>query len=869
MTSFLRWGLVERRAVADDLRHLAHMQVLDRVRSEDFSRGGNGNPKIKPVEYRAHGLALKGQLDDALSGSDADRTSISLSIDELRALGSVITLEGDDATYPLKIESLEKFSPGGAKKPRVPQWLLLSVQPATNELPERAVVWVADAYRSQFLKIFEDYLNKKITRAAQDKWETPEGNPANRALVANISRIRQSILDDLWQSDGEPPKHGTQWWELWLDTTQQNTSTLRAFAAALNLRLLERSLALNDRVVVWINATWQQLEVLPFTSVPIAEIRKPEFIDTIEDLLPEEQDEYVDDLARRVTAAPVESPAVCHLDTGVARSHRLLAASLDPADLHTVIGTSGFDTQGHGTAMAGLALYGPLDNLLTGSGTVQLHHRLESVRMLPNPGEPETDPRDYGTVTVDAVAQTEATTRRRRVYCMPISTDPDRPGVPTLWSSTVDALAVGTNIVRDGEQLQLLTTPDPESSRLIIIAAGNVDAYTADHRTESDTSAVADPAQAWNALTVSAHTDLISTPVDPDFASWTALAGKGELSPHSRTSLLFGKRMWPIKPDICFEGGNVLTDGATGFHERHPLLSLRSTGIHNDLELTSANATSAATAQVSRIAALTITHYPEYWPETVRGLLVHAAEWTPAMRAELDATGTKKEPKLDLLRRYGWGVPTEEAVLRSSRQAVTLITQDIFVPFEGSDYKMRRFRLHALPWPTEVLETIGAGDVTLKVTLSYFVEPSASRRGWRQRYSYASHLLRFDLKAPTDITEAEFIARLNREAEDDEDSSPASRSSGSDHRWLIGPNQRNLGSLHQDVWEGSGQDLAACGIVGVYPVGGWWKRNRRRDRLDLPVRYSLIVSLKTQEQGVDLYTPIATDLQIPVPIEVT
>jgi hypothetical protein len=839
------------------------------VRSEDFSRGGNGNPKVRPVEYRAHGLALKGQLDDAFSETDAARERIRLSADELRALGSIITLEGEDATYPLKIESLEKFTRGSVKKPKAPQWLLLSVQPATGDMPERAVVWVADAYRPQFLKIFEDYLTKKITRAAEDKWETPEGNPANRALVANISRIRQTILDDLWQSEGEPSKSGTHWWELWLDTAQQNIEALRGFARALNLRLLERSLVLNDRVVVWINATWQQLEVLPFTSIPLAEIRRPEFIDTIEDLLPDEQGEYVDDLADRVSPAPAEAPAVVHLDTGVARSHRLLAASLDPADLHTVIGTSGFDTQGHGTAMAGLALYGPLDDLLTSSGEVRLHHRLESVRILPNPGEPATDPRDYGTVTVDAVARTEATAQRRRVFCMPISTDPDRPGIPTLWSSTVDALAVGTDIVRDGDQLQLLTTPDPESSRLIIVAAGNVDTYTNDHRTESDTSAVEDPAQAWNALTVSAHTDLVNTPSDPGLSGWTALAGEGELSPHSRTSLLFGKRMWPIKPDICFEGGNVLSDGATGFHDRHPLLSLRSTGIGNDQALTSANATSAATAQASRIAALTIAHYPEYWPETVRGLMVHAAEWTPAMRAEFDATGTKKEPKLDLLRRYGWGVPTEDAVLRSSRQSVTLVTQDTFVPFEGTDYKMRRFRLHALPWPTEVLESIGAGDVTLKVTLSYFVEPSASRRGWRQRYSYASHLLRFDLKAPTDLTEAEFIARLNREAENDEDSSRASRSSGSDHRWLIGPNQRNLGSLHQDIWEGSGQDLAASGVVGVYPVGGWWKRNRRKDRLDLPIRYSLIVSLKTREQGIDLYTPIATDLQVPIPVEAT
>ncbi len=456
------------------------------------------------MEHRAHGLALKGQLDDAFTENDTARTTVSLSAEELRAVGSIITLEGEDATYPLKIESLERFTRGSATKPKVAQWLLLSVQPGTSDLPERAVVWVADAYRPQFLKIFEEYLTKKHTDAAEDSWETPEGNPAHRALVANISRIRQTILDDLWQSEGEPPKHGTQWWELWL-AAQQSTDTLRGFAEALHLRLLERSLVLNDRVVVWINATWEQLEVLPFTSVPIAEIRRPEFIDTIEDLLPEEQDEYVEDLAGRVVAASTQSPAVCHLDTGVARSHQLLASSLDPTDLHTLIGTSGFDTQGHGTAMAGLALYGPLDDLLTGSGDVQLHHRLESVRVLPNPGEPATDPRDYGTVTVDAVARTEATTQRRRVFCLPISTDPDRPGVPTLWSSTVDALAAGTDIVRDGEQLQLLTAPDPDASRLIVVAAGNVDSYTADHRTESDTSAVEDPAQAWNALTVGAH----------------------------------------------------------------------------------------------------------------------------------------------------------------------------------------------------------------------------------------------------------------------------------------------------------------------------------------------------------------------------
>lgn len=850
--------------MADELRHLTHLYVLDRARNEEFSRGGQGNPKIRPVEYRAHGLAIKGQLQDTFSDIDDERHSLSLNADELKALGSIIVLEGGKAAYPLKIEPLQAFS-RHRKTPRVPQWLLLSVQPATDDLPERAIVWVADTYRPQFLKLFEDYLERKMTKASEDKWETPEGNPANRALVANISRIRQAVLEDLWQSDGEPPKSGLQWWELWLDPTEQGLDSLQKFASVYDLKLLEHSLALNDRVVVWIEATWQQLEILPFTNVPIAEIRRPVFIDTIEDLLPSEQNEYVDDLASRVVSAPKDSPAVCHLDTGVDRTHRLLSNSLDSGDLHTVIGTSGNDRQGHGTSMAGLALYGSLDDLLTSTGKVQLHHRLESVRILPERDEPHTDPLDYGTVTVEAVALAETATQRKRVFCMPVSGDPDRPGVPTLWSATVDALAVGTDIVREGGQLQLLSQPDQDASRLLVIATGNVDSYQPDHRLESDTSGIEEPAQSWNALTVGAHTNLVTVPTDPEYAGWTVMAREGELSPHSRTSLPFGKSRWPIKPDICFEGGNVLTDGGVGYEDRHPLLSLRSTGIHSDLALTSANATSAATAQASRLAALTMAQYPDYWPETVRGLLVHAAEWTPAMRAEFDATGTKKEPKLELLRRYGWGVPTEEAVLRSSRQSVTLVTQDAFIPFEGKEYKMRRFRLHAMPWPVEVLESIGAGDVTLKVTLSYFVEPSGSRRGWRQRYSYASHLLRFELKSPTE-TEAEFISRINRDAEHDEESTRTTSSSGSD-RWFIGPNQRNLGSLHQDIWEGSGQELAASGMIGVYPVGGWWKRNQRKDRLDLPVRYSLIVSLKSHEQDVDLYTPIATDLQLPIEID--
>ncbi|WP_115411603.1 S8 family peptidase [Nocardia farcinica] len=837
-------------------RQLDHLYVPEHAATQDFHRSAGGGAKIRQVDRRTHGHALRGELDDAFTELDRKREVVELGANELRALGTIIVLEGADSTCPLRLDSLNSFSQH-TKTPRKPRWLLLSVRGATETEPERATVWVSDAYRSAFLKLFEDYLDK----------ETASGNPKNQALVANISRIRHAVLADLWTSEGEPPQRGMCWWEIWLDATTEGEGALRQFLTTFEIRALRRSIRLRDRLVFWIETTWQQLEVLPFTNVPVAEIRRPEFVDTVEDLPADGQDEFVTDLASRLRPASLEAPAVCHLDTGVFREHVLLRDSLAPEDHHSIIGSNANDVHpsGHGTSMAGLALFGNLDPHLVTNGFVELRHRLESVRMTPEYGESDIDPLDYGSATVEAVTLPEITNPRRRVYCLTLSATPDNPGEPTLWSAAVDALAAGTDSIRSGDQFQLLSAPDPDSGRLIIVAAGNVDRYTADYRTESDTSAIEDPAQAWNALTVGAYTNMVETPQDPQYNGWTPLAGAGELSPHSRTSVMFNQRKWPIKPDICFEGGNVLTDGVQSFETKHAVVSLRTTGTRNDLALTSANATSAATAQAARVAALAMDRYPDYWPETIRGLMTHSAEWTPAMDAEVKADPSKAA-RLQLLRRYGWGVPAEGAVLNSSQQAVTLVTQDQFRPFAGGDYRMRCFRLHTLPWPTDVLEQLGDADVRLRITLSYFIEPSASRRGWRNRYLYASHGLRFDLQGPLETQQA-FVSRVNREAQSEEEGT--ARPGTTSGRWLLGERQRSLGSLHQDEWHGTGTELARCNSVAVYPVGGWWKNTTNPDRKNSPVRYALLLSLRTARQGIDLYSPIATQLAIPVPTHIT
>lgn len=676
------------------------------------------------------------------------------------------------------------------------------------------------------------------------------------------------MLADLWQSEGEPPANERVWWEIWLRPEAAGPGLLRRFAEANNLSISARVLHLIDRDVMWVEANWTQLQVLPFTAVPVAEIRHPEFVDSIEDLTLEEQAEYVEDLVERVEPAGATAPAVCHLDTGVARTHVLLADSLAPQDLHTVIGTSGFDQAGHGTKMAGIGLFGDLEPLLLGTQAVPLRHRLESVRILPHGTELQIDPLAYGDVTAQAVSLPEIVSARERVFCMPVTTKsdtPGNPGQPTLWSATVDALAVGAEVVRNGDELELIAAPDPGRTRLIVVSAGNVDHYVADHLDESDLSPVRDPAQSWNALTVGAHTELVMPPTDPSYAGWAVLAADGELSPYSRTSLMFGNLPWPVKPDIVMEGGNVLHDGGSLFETGLAALSTRTTGHTNTVAVASAHATSAATAQASRLAAFAMATYPDYWPETIRALLVHGAEWTPTMRAAIKKARTSglKAQQL-MLRRYGWGVPTEDRVLYSTDQAVTLVVQDEFVPFEGDDFRIPAFRLHDLPWPREVLQEIGDARVDLRVTLSYFIEPTASRRGWRQRYRYASHQLRFEVQDPLE-NEPQFVQRINRDSRTEES---GGRPLAGQVSWLVGANQRNIGSLHQDIWETSGVELAESGKLAVYPVGGWWKNNLTKTRRDQPVRYALVVSLKTAEQDVDLYTPVANILQIPTAITI-
>jgi hypothetical protein len=146
----------------------------------------------------------------------------------------------------------------------------------------------------------------------------------------------------------------------------------------------------------------------------------------------------------------------------------------------------------------------------------------------------------------------------------------------------------------------------------------------------------------------------------------------------------------------------------------------------------------------------------------------------------------------------------------------------------------------------------------MRVTLSYFVEPSPGRIGWTRKHRYQSHGLRFDVSRPLEGEDA-FRQRLSRE-EWDADERP--ENAAETRNWTIGDQGRRRGSVHSDWWTGTAVELASSNLIAIYPVTGWWRERPHLGKWDKPARYSLIVTIETPQVEIDLYNPIVNEAVI-------
>lgn len=807
---------------------LPNIFLADTSVSHPYERpGGGGSEAKRPDRDRqAHAAKLVRELDASLDEDDEGA--------EWR--GGTYLRFNSSPRYPLDPEAFEN---------RTQKIVLLRLDTDEDSGRTSATVFVPCGK--------EGFFRQKVTDYADETQETKRGHPRNQEFVEDVDGIDRPPAKSFWSGRAdEYPDKVAIWCEVWINTSLVSAEdALGNFDAYCDERNIERSsdhLVFPECVVVMAKLDGGGIEELLRGIGVVSEIRRAaEPTSAFVKADARFQKELVDDLARRL-AVDIADTSVCLLDTGLNASHPLLEPVIqEGAVLAAKSGWPSSDERGHGTGMAGIALYNDLKSALLDQGPVTLGHAIESVRIFPPSGANERSM--YGVVTRDAVSEIEiAQPGSHRVFCMAVTDDGSiTDGSPTSWSAELDKLVAAV-----GE--------DEEDKRLLLVSAGNVNTNEFRDAPYPDTnliSPVESPAQAWNVLTVGAYSDDVTITED-GYEGFAGMAEKGGLCPYSRTSRIWDD-VWPIKPEVCCDGGNLATNGFNWMDSD----DLSKLTVSNDLPtsyFTSIRATSSATAQASWMAARIMDAHPGIWPETVRALLVQSARWTDTMKRQfLPKDDTTKGPRRDLLRACGWGVPNIDYALGSLDNRVNLVIQGEIQPFKD-DGTCNEMRVHELPWPKEELLRLGEKQVELRVTLSYFIEPNPGERGWASKFQYQSCGLRFQVIGKHQSHD-EFLGFVSKKMRDGE--TDYARGSASSE-WYLGQDNRDVGSIHSDYKRMSAAELCDARYVAVYPVGGWWKMLKSLGKRTEKLRYSLVVSIDSEEVEADLYNEIITKIKIPV-----
>lgn len=322
------------------------------------------------------------QRDRAIQGNRVlqQLNQIRERFDQLQEVELPENIARDDAIYvefisewqlPLNFSSLHS----DAQRPKYQ--VLKIVQETTNEQPTqvryRTLVMLTKGGISHFIKGVTEYLDPAKDVSKIDEFgNVTEINPKNNTLIANIGAIQFATLKEFWSDNPEipfPAEDEIRWWEVWFRRTSTDDEKLQQVyqnLETIGAQIGASSITFPEHIVRLVKGSANQLSNSLFLLDNLAELRQPQ--ETADCFMREGiagRENWINDLiARTDIAVDDDSVLICLLDSGVNNRHPLITPFLPDDRMFAYNAAWGnhdsWQGEGHGTGMAGLALYGDL-----------------------------------------------------------------------------------------------------------------------------------------------------------------------------------------------------------------------------------------------------------------------------------------------------------------------------------------------------------------------------------------------------------------------------------------------------------------------------------------------------------------------------
>lgn len=444
---------------------------------------------------------------------------------------------------------------------------------------------------------------------------------------------------------------------------------------------------------------------------------------------------------------PVDGPRVCVLDSGITSAHPLLAPFVgDASSFHSSV-TATSDIHGHGTAVAGAAVFGDLRRRVT-TGDFESAVTVFSARMLDDDNQLDGEKLVVNQIRA-AVDKYRSSPYNCRVFNLSfgeretfIEKSRGRQGI---WAEVVDLIAAEYDVVFvvSAGNVSVVTNAFDEAEALVNSAGRHL--LDAAHR-------LVDPATAALAITVGAIAERAVTTTPPGAQAndirRPVAPNAGDPAPFTRVGPGVSGA---LKPEFVDDGGNLAWSGFGQTRRIHLdpasavlVLSNKHRGITGWFR--HEVGTSFAAPRVSRVAAM-VEH----------ALNAHLGR-PPSANLIRAVLGAGAAPTNDLdghcgngatVKIAGYGRVDEDFALWSSDRRVVLFSED--------EIPLDHFAMFEVPVPDEFLRLRGRKQLTAAVA---YDPPTRARRA-----EYLGVSLDFDLfwGAEQDVLYEHYRTRIKDE----------------------------------------------------------------------------------------------------------